>query len=444
MDNHSTKPLTPSERTSNPFSGFIIWLSASSSISILPLGIFILQAYKNINYLLVVLIGSISFIIIGLISILGFNTGLPTMGISEKLFGKIVNRFISLLNWFAQVGWESISVILIVYQLRAIMYILLPRIPMDLFLAFLMSVAAAFAVPYIGYSAIVKWQKLVLSITVSISAMIILSMFNFSCAKSVEPAPMSSYIGAVSISLIGGVFSWTMFCADYARFVKPSYPIRRLISWSSMGGMLGNATLMLLAYTLYKENAIHFSSNGSIIFSEAHLSFYLYLSLLVFSVLSLLIANFLTSYSSAFSVSNFMRKDYDRSNLVILDAVIAALISAAIIFRYRDFQSYFISFLSLAVLISAPWTGVVLFRAIEEVANLRRRIPNTIKTNIYGLISGFVIEALLYFYYIYSNNDLFYNLIPMLGFFIPIFFLVITSVFGTHSPSRDINLEVYK
>ncbi|MHB1671707.1 MAG: cytosine permease, partial [Acidiferrobacter sp.] len=157
---HSLGATDANERQGSTWGTFFIWLAATMTASSIPLGGIMAQMFPNAPFVLVILVASGFFLLVGIVSIPGFVYGLPTMVISERLFGPRVNRAISAANWLSQVGWESVVLVIVIYIVRSLLfpgqatYTL-----METLTALAVSLLANFAVPLLGYRAIVVAQK---------------------------------------------------------------------------------------------------------------------------------------------------------------------------------------------------------------------------------------------------------------------------------------------
>jgi purine-cytosine permease-like protein len=211
-----------------------------------------------------------------------------------------------------------------------------------------------------------------------------------------------------------------MFSADYARYVSPNKSVFSVFKWPALGGFIGNFLLLMLAYVLYNNGGIIVNKSGILLDNNGFNGHYVFLTFSIFAITGLLMANFLTSYSSAFSVSTFLEKDYNRVILVIIDAFIATMVSVYLIFVSGSFIDAFEDFLSLGVLISAPWTSIFIIHVFTKIIFKINSLK--IKTNIYLFLLSFVVELLVSYsnvieYYLLPQGTL---MGPILGFITPI------------------------
>ncbi|MEY2342839.1 cytosine permease [Acidithiobacillus sp. IBUN Pt1247-S3] len=425
-DVHSLSPTLDAERTASPGGVGLIWLAATMTASTLPLGALIVELFPHANFLWVLLFASLFFVTVGVISLPGFRLGIPTMAISARLFGEKFNRLISISNWFSQVGWQAVVLVLVIFVLRSVLeYLHVAQSSTALTLAIILGVLANFAVPVIGYAAIVRVQSLASLVMGMFALYILWHLHGFALLWSHSFAgSKTSWLqtfAALSLTLMGGALSWTMFASDYSRYLARSSTRPAVFFWPALGGAVGGALILSLAMVLSFSGGVNLSARGLTLAAKGMDSPALYLAFCVFAILGLLASNFLNSYSSAFSLAVTLGRDLNRKYVTILDAVLATLLAFYVLFVSPSFFEAFQTFLDLLIIVAAPWTGIVciavLFRqrlgktAISEVSTLWR-----IAILLVGVLATIV----------FSNNPLWegwgaqllsnYDLSPLIGF----------------------------
>ena len=155
-ERHSLGATGAHQREGSSWGTLFIWLAATMTASTIPLGGIMAQAFPGAPFLWVMVAASGFFLLVGIVSIPGFIYGLPTMVVSEHMFGARVNRAISAANWLSQVGWESVVLVIVIYIVRSLLYPGEVVYPVSATLtALVVSLLANFAVPLLGYRAIV-------------------------------------------------------------------------------------------------------------------------------------------------------------------------------------------------------------------------------------------------------------------------------------------------
>jgi len=406
-DRHSISATTAAERTSSAPHVALIWLAATMTASSLPVGVLIAQLFPLAPFLWVVLLASTLFAAVGILSIPGFVYGIPTMAVSARVFGKPVNKLISLSNWLSQLGWQAVVLVLVVYILRSVFdsYGLVPA-NSSIYYALVLAILGNFVVPIIGYKAIVTAQT-VGALFLALFAIAILVYLHGG-----QALPMLSAVGhfdgiqtlgGISLALMGGAFSWTMFASDYSRYVRRDTSLTKMALWPSLGGFAGGSLILALAITLYVHGGIQVGPAGLTIMATGLGTSALYLGFCTFAILGLLASNFLNSYSSAFSLAVVVGKDLDRKKVTVLDALLATLVGIYMLFVAPSFWDSFQTFLDLLIIVAAPWTGVmimyVLWDVLPEARGGLSRLPHG-RANVWVLAIGVAVTVL------FSNNPL--------------------------------------
>ena len=370
-DRHSISATTEAERTSSAPHVALIWLAATMTASSLPVGVLIAQLFPLAPFLWVVLLASTLFAAVGILSIPGFLYGIPTMAVSARVFGKPVNKLISLSNWLSQLGWQAVVLVLVVYILRSVFdsYGLAPA-NSSIYYALVLAILGNFVVPIIGYKAIVTAQT-VGALFLALFAIAILVYLHGGQALPMLSAAGHfdgiQTLGGISLALMGGAFSWTMFASDYSRYVRCDTSLAKMALWPSLGGFAGGSLILALAITLYVHGGIQVGPAGISLTAAGLGTSVLYLGFCTFAILGLLASNFLNSYSSAFSLAVVVGKDLDRKKVTVLDALLATLVGIYMLFVAPSFWESFQTFLDLLIIVAAPWTGVMIIYVLWDV-----------------------------------------------------------------------------
>ena len=104
--------LSPSERSGKPKELFFIWFASNIGILGVVYGTMIVGfGLSFFQSLLAAMLGSLSFILVGLTSISGKNTGANMLTLSRAAFGRKGNYFPTFMVWMSFVGWLAVNVI---------------------------------------------------------------------------------------------------------------------------------------------------------------------------------------------------------------------------------------------------------------------------------------------------------------------------------------------
>src|SRR5260370_3076579 len=106
-----------SERWGRPANLFFMWAGAIWNVEFLVYGVLAIVVFglSFTQALLIILVGNLSYVLTGLVSLQGPRAGTTAFGISRAPFGPNGNRVPSLFNWVTQVGFEIEGIALIVF-----------------------------------------------------------------------------------------------------------------------------------------------------------------------------------------------------------------------------------------------------------------------------------------------------------------------------------------
>lgn len=375
-DQHSLMATEEGQRRTSPWGTLFIWLAATMTASTIPLGGIMGQLFPQAPFLLVILAASVMFVMVGIISIPGFLYGIPTMVMSEHMFGVRVNRWISASNWLSQVGWESVVLVIVIYIVRSLLFSGQTTYSVgDTMTALVVSLMANFTIPLIGYRAIVAAQKMGAAILMVFSVVILFHIpLKGSLVQgglSLSGATWPEAMGALSIGLMGGALSWTMFGSDYSRFVRRDFSVGSVVMAPAVGGFVGTFLILFTSIALYQSGGVTFGRDGIAFPVGTFHNAFLYYGFCLFAVVGLLASNFLNAYSSAFSLAVAVQRDLNRKFSTLVDASIGTGVAIWILFFAPAFLDVFQVFLSLIIVVAAPWSGVVAVNVIADRLNKR-------------------------------------------------------------------------
>jgi NCS1 family nucleobase:cation symporter-1 len=110
------------ERTMTMRQTAYFWVGTNANLYFVAVGVIAFEAGLNVwEALVAVVLGSLLFATVGLASIGGVRSGLPTMTFTRAVFGPLGNLPHAVLAWVASVAFEAINCIFGVYALLALM-----------------------------------------------------------------------------------------------------------------------------------------------------------------------------------------------------------------------------------------------------------------------------------------------------------------------------------
>ncbi len=174
--------------------------------------------------LLVVILGTASFLLVGVLSVAGRDGGAPMMTLSRKVFGIYGNILPNIVSWLSLLGWETITVIIGTFALSALFerywhasYLMLSVAAMAIML---ICIVGAGLLGQATLLIIQAWASYIFgALTLLIIALIISQTHWHTLFTRPEGPWLSGFFPALSIVIAGTGLSWVNAAADYSRYL---------------------------------------------------------------------------------------------------------------------------------------------------------------------------------------------------------------------------------
>ena len=158
VEQHGIDFIPESERWATPRDIFGMWAGASVQVEYFIYGAILMTfGLTFAQVVIVIVLGNLSFFLLGLCSLQGPNAGTTVFAINRGPFGPNGSRPISFFNWITQIGFEVEGLILIVGAALVLMIKagFLPGDPAKVVLV-IVAVLIQGILPFFGHAAIVK------------------------------------------------------------------------------------------------------------------------------------------------------------------------------------------------------------------------------------------------------------------------------------------------
>jgi NCS1 nucleoside transporter family len=348
---------------------FLFWVGANAYLIFFVYGVTAIILGLSLWQALVVIgVGNVFWWIVGLGSIGGPRSGLPTMTFSRAPFGVLGNRLNSFLGWAVALGFEALNTLLGVFGLLALFDVLgwsdskgPGKVLATAIVLFLSIVVAV-----IGHRLMVHAQRIfAVTLTASLVAVFIYKVGSIDwSAGQAEPLGAGATIGVMLIAMaivVSGPLSYLFNCADYSRYL-PSRTSSKSIFWTAYAGSgLIVLFLCVLGATLATQADLTDPVGGV----RPLVPTWLFVIFAIAAVGGAISNNIVTFYSSGLTIQS-MGVPLRRWKATLVDSVMATTIVLIVLF-VSDFTTYILDFLSLLNI----WIGP--FGAIWIVDGLLRR-----------------------------------------------------------------------
>ena len=158
VETHGIDYIPETERWATPRNIGALWTGSAINIEYFVYGALLMGfGFSFYTALSIIVIGNLSFFLLGLASLQGPETGTTAFAISRASFGTRGSRLVSFFNWITQLGFETEGLILIVGAAIVLTQMAGVHVSSGLKVVFIIVAAAIQAVmPYLGHATMVK------------------------------------------------------------------------------------------------------------------------------------------------------------------------------------------------------------------------------------------------------------------------------------------------
>ena len=248
--------IQESERKGSARSLFWPWAGANVSLLALSYGSFFLGfgiSFRQATW--AAIIGTIcSFFLVGISSLAGKRSNAPTMVLARASFGVKGSIVPGFLSYFIFVGWETVLVSLATLATGTVF----SRIGgvdqnLALILGFVIAVSLTVFSGVLGFSVIMKLQKILTVITVVMTVVYIaltIDTINWSAVTAIKDGSTQGFIGALIFGVTGIGLGWVNCAADYSRYLPRSVSSKAVVGWTIFGASVVPIILVIYGAAL--------------------------------------------------------------------------------------------------------------------------------------------------------------------------------------------------
>lgn len=325
--------------------------------------------------LLLIVLGNLSFFLLGIASLQGQETGTTAFTISRAAFGTRGSRLMSFFNWITQLGFETEGLILIVGAAVVFLHLAGVHSVSNTGQVLLVIVAAAVqaVMPYFGHATMVKVLRALIipfAVIFGVLAIYAFKHGHLGYSGNIEyvhgwPIFMAGLAFTIALSGLG----WTECGNDYTRYLPREAKPLSVVGWIFLGTAVPEIVVMGLGayvFTFLSNGLVGAGgawggawggANPFLAFEGQHLIPSWFVAIfMVFAIVQLFGINSLDLYSSGVSLQA-MGLTMKRYQAVILDSVIAGGLSIWAILG-STFSLYMKEFVGVIIVWIAPWFAI--------------------------------------------------------------------------------------
>jgi purine-cytosine permease-like protein len=379
VEQHGIDFIPESERWAKPRDVGAMWAGASVQIEYFIYGAILMTfGLTFAQVVIVIVLGNLSFFLLGLCSLQGPNAGTTAMAINRAPFGPNGSRPISFFNWITQIGFEVEGLILIVGAGLVLMIKagFLPGDPAKVVLV-IVAVLIQGILPFFGHAAIVKTLRLLVVPFVILFAILLgLSISHANVHVVKASGDWQAFMEALAFTIALSGLGWTENGNDYTRYCATRTSRKAVVGWVFLGTAVPEILIMVLG-AVVGTFVLKIGTGAGGLLPFAHTSAipsWFVVVFLVFAIIQLFGINSLDMYSSGVTLQA-IGAPVKRYQAVLIDCVIALAVSMYAIFS-ASFTQYLSDFVDLVIIWIAPWSAIFL---TDWVLRRLRYVPSALQ-----------------------------------------------------------------
>src|ERR1700689_2979796 len=352
--------IPDTERKMTPGGLFWLWSGAVFNVEYFFYGTLIMIFGLSVpQAVAAILIGNLSYALLGFASLQGPKTGTTAFMISRAPFGQNGNRLVALFNWATQVGFEIEGIYFVVATV--ILLFSLHGTTLDGPAKIVVIVLAALlemVLPLLGHatiSTILRYLAYVFIVFFAVLAGFPFDRIHLSTFH-VKPVSFAVWTTALVLIISTGGLGWTENGNDYSRYLPRNTPASRTFWAAALGTAIPSIILELLgvfAFTVTSKS-VGITQLGV---PQSFPSWFV-TPFLIFAIFQLLAINTIDMYSSGVTLQA-LGLPVKRWGAVIIDTVVCAVVTGIILF-HGNFYADFSGFLLYIVVWLSAWFGILI------------------------------------------------------------------------------------
>ncbi|MFF8614029.1 purine-cytosine permease family protein [Streptomyces sp. NPDC015350] len=356
VETHGIDPIPDEDRHGSAKDLFWLWFGSNLTFTYVINGAlavaFGLSFWQATG---VVVIGGLAFFAISAAGLSGVRTGTATLVVSRAPFGVRGNWPAGMLNWVVSIGYTILNTVVGTLALEAFFT--------DLgwesgrtgrALALLVTLTLTFAVALWGHATVQfaeRWIAYVLA--VGFAALLVFLLPGADTGGGAAQPGASGWSLALVV-MLAGPFSYVPMPADYTRYLPRTTSMRSLTWYGALGGFISSVALGVAGVAA----ATRTDMTDAVAGTERLLPGWFQTLFLALVLGGSVTNSIVTLYSSSLNLQ-VLGVPWSRSKAIVISAAVTAAGSLCALFL-ADFTSSLLSFLSLLIIVFAPWGGVFL------------------------------------------------------------------------------------
>ncbi|HEY5245958.1 MAG TPA: cytosine permease [Acidimicrobiales bacterium] len=351
------------ERWATPRNIGGMWAGASVQIEYFIYGAILMTfGFTFAQALSIIVIGNLSYFLLGLCSLQGPQAGTTVFAINRASYGPNGSRGIAFFNWITQIGFEVEGLILIVGAslVLALKAGFSPGDPTKVIFV-VGAVLVQGVLPFLGHATIVKTLRaLVIPFVILFAVLLGFAIPHATTHGVAHAADWQTYMEGLAFTITLAGLGWVENGNDYTRYCRPDASKKAIVGWVFAGTALPEILIMTLGAAVGTFlTDVGKASNAFLPFAhQSAIPSWFVVVFLVFCIVQLFAVNSLDMYSSGVTLQA-MGVHVKRYVAVVIDCIIALVVTMWATFD-SSFSTYLKDFVDLVIVWIAPWAAIFL------------------------------------------------------------------------------------
>jgi nucleobase:cation symporter-1, NCS1 family len=369
VETHGIDYIPETERWATPRNIAAMWAGSALNVEYFIYGALLMGfGFSFTTALSIIVIGNLSFFLLGLASLQGPEAGTTAFTVSRAAFGTKGSRIVAFFNWVTQLGFETEGLILIVGAVIVLCQMGGLHVSSTFKVVFIILAAAIQAVlPYFGHATLVRVLR---ALIVPFGAIyVLLAVYDLKHGmSSFKGSPFANwelYTAGLAFTIALSGLGWTECGNDYTRYLPRDAKKGAVVGWIFLSTAIPEIVMMVLGaatFTFLSSSAQVAAWNGANPFEalrgQGFIPSWVVAVFLVFAIVQLFGINSLDLYSSGVSLQALGVR-LKRYQAVVLDSFIACGLTL-----WAEFQSTFSlfmkEFVGVIIVWIAPWFAIMM------------------------------------------------------------------------------------
>jgi nucleobase:cation symporter-1, NCS1 family len=363
IETHGIDHIPSGERWAKPRDVGAMWAGASVQIEYFIYGAVLMTfGFNFAQALSLILIGNVSYFLLGLCSLQAPQTGTTVFAINRASYGPNGSRMISFFNWLTQIGFEVEGLILIVGAALVLQSKagFAGGTPAKVIFV-LVAVLIQGVLPFLGHATILKTLRaLVVPFIILFAIMLGFAIPHATTHGVAHGADWQTYMEGLAFVIILSGLGWTECGNDYTRYCKPESSKKAIVGWVFLGTAVPEILIMTLGAAV-GTFLVNVGTQANAFVAFEHQSFipaWFVDVFCIFCIVQLFAINSLDMYSSGVTLQA-MGVPIKRDMAVLVDCAIALGVTMFAIFN-TSFNVYLKDFVDVVIVWIAPWLAIFL------------------------------------------------------------------------------------